>query len=404
MAEIQFSTIHNDVRDLRAIRQVLDDFEREHSIRVQLIPMARNNAWTELMTIASTGKGPDVSHVGSTWVSSLVAMDAVRPFQTQEASRLEHQGAFLPPAWQSTHLMGESQVWSAPWHTFLFAVFYRRDLLERAGIEESAAFGRTDALLQTIGRLQEKGLESPWLIPYSPPPYDGLLHMAASWVWAAGGDFVSRDGRRVLLDQPPAVQGLVNWLASECAVPEGLRKLTDDRCIELLREGSCAVILSHVRAASLLCQKIAGTPEESRLGFATLTHTPWCGGDNLIIWQHTRGDPERQGIALDLVEFLLSPRTQIRLAQQAHLVPSRQDAMQDVYPPGHPLNPLMEQVAARGRAYNPIRLWHRIEFHLAQTLGALLNEARQGGAQPTATLVRQHVVPMVERLNLILGN
>lgn len=404
MAELQFSTIHNDPLDLRAIRQLLDAFEQERRVHVRLIPMDRNSAWTDLMSIASTGKGPDVSHVGSTWISSLVAMDAVRPFQAREVGRLGPQQVFLPPAWQSAHLTDEVQIWSAPWNTFLFTVFYRRDLLEQAGIDENTAFGRADALLQTIARLKEKGSAIPWLIPYSPPPYDGLLHMAASWVWAAGGEFVSRDGRRVILDQPPAIEGLVNWLMSECDVPRGFHNLTDDRCIELLREGQCTAILSNVRIASLLCQRVAGTSERERLGFAVLTQTPWCGGDNLIIWQHTRGDPERQAIALDLVEFLASPRAQIRLAQQAHLIPSRRDAMQEVYPPGHPLNPLMEQVIARGRAYTPIRLWHRIEFHLAQIMGALLNEVSQGDTRPTEALVRRHVVPMVERLNLILGN
>ena len=41
--------------------------------------MEWGDAWPQLIGIATQGQGVDVSHVGSTWVSSLMTMNALRP-------------------------------------------------------------------------------------------------------------------------------------------------------------------------------------------------------------------------------------------------------------------------------------------------------------------------------------
>jgi multiple sugar transport system substrate-binding protein len=404
MIEIDFSTIHNDERDLQAIRRLLGEFEKDRGVRVHLIKMLRGAAWVDLMNIASSGKGPDLSHIGSTWVSSLVAMNAVRPFLPDEVTRLGVQRSFIPSAWQDAHIIDDSNFWAAPWNSFLFVIFYRKDLLAGAQIDEARGFGDFDSLNRTIAALRESSLEIPWLIPYGAPPYDGLLHMSASWVWGAGGDFVNRDGTRVVLDQPDAVRGLTGWLNSQRAVPESYRTLSDEECIELLVQGRATAILSHIRTASALIQKLQASEALSRIGFSTMTDVPWCGGDNIIIWQHTRGFPDRQRAALELVEFLMRPSAQVNLAQQTHIMPTRRDALQQAYPSGHPLNGVVTQVSGTGRAYLSMRLWRRLEYQLAQTLGALLLDAQQNTSQDTEALVRKHIGPAVERLNLVLGN
>ncbi len=405
MIEIEFSTIHNDENDLASIRALLDEFQATHTnIRVRLTKMLRGTAWPELMNISSAGRGPDVSHVGSTWISSLVGMNALRPFRPNEVALVGNEHTFIPSAWQDTRLVGDNTIWAMPWNSFLYVIFYRKDLLARAGIDSSSAFGDLHNLSHTIERLRETGLESPWLIPYGPPPYEGLLHQAASWVWSAGGDFVNETGTQIILNKPEGVHGLTHWLESQRAVPEVYRNLNDTECIEMLTQGKAGAIVSHIRAASILINGISGTEALEQIGFTTMTNVPWCAGDNIVIWLHTQGYPERQRAALELVQFLISPHAQVRLAQEAHMMPTRRDALLEAYPEGHPLHAVASQAAASGKAYLSMRLWRRIENQIAQTIGPMLQDAYENPSETSEAIVQKHIFPVVERLNLVLGN
>lgn len=405
MTELEFSTIHNDEQDLAAIRQVLDAFEKESHTRVKLTRMPRENAWAELMTIASTGKGPDVSHVGSTWVSSLVGMNAARAFREKEVSEWGGGDVFIPSAWQDAHVIGDDTVWSAPWNSFLFVIFYRRDFLAKAGLEEASAFAGVEAVNKSIRALQAaSGAEIPWLVPFGAPPFDGLLHQAASWVWGAGGDFVSPDGKKVILASPQGIAGLTGWLDSLRAVPDAFRMLDDNQCVDLLVQGRAAAIVSHIRTATPLVEKLAGDNTLANIGFIAMSETPWCAGDNIVIWQHTAGYPAREKASVALVEYLLRPETQASLGRQAHMMPSRRDALQTLFPAGSPLYAVAQQASQTGKAYSSMKLWRRVEFQLAQAIGGMVQDIHQKGAANSESIVRKHIEPTVERLNLMLGN
>jgi multiple sugar transport system substrate-binding protein len=301
-------------------------------------------------------------------------------------------------------VLGEEGTWSVPWNSFLFVIFYRKDLFKEAGIDERSAFDSFSTLSKTISRLDKSNLEIPWLIPYSPPPFDGLLHMSASWVWGAGGGFVDPEGRRVTLDSPAALRGLTGWLESQRTVPADYRQVSEPDCIELLVRGRSGAIVGNVRSASALIARLGEDRIREQIGFATMTDIPWCGGDSLILWQHTQGYPDRQKAALDLIRFLTGSAAQVRLAREAHLMPSRHDALAEVYPPGHPLHAVAAQAARSGRAYLAIRLWRRTEYQISQAIGALLQDALQNPTRDSKELVRSHIEPVVERLNLVLGS
>lgn len=404
MAELEFSTIHNDEQDLAAIRGVLQAFEKDSHIHVKLTPMPRGNAWNELMTIASTGKGPDISHVGSTWVSSLVGMNAVRAFREKEVTGWGGGEVFIPSAWQDAHVLGDETVWSAPWNSFFFVIFYRRDLLANAGIEEASAFGSVEALSRTIAALQKAPVEISWITPYGAPPFDGLLHQAASWVWGAGGDFVDAEGKRIVLASPQGIAGLTGWLDSLRAVPDEWRMLNDNQCVALIEAGRAAAIVSHIRTASPLVARLVNDQKMQQIGFAPISDSPWCAGDNLIIWQHTQGYPAREKAAVELVHFLMQPEQQAALGRAAHIMPSRRDALLALFPETSPLHGVTNQSSQAGKAYSSMKLWRRVEFQLAQAIGGMVQDIHQKGAPASESIVRKHLEPTVERLNLMLGN
>lgn len=74
----------------------LDDFEPRPGVHTQRMDWA--DAWDELMRIALYSQGPDVSEIGSTWLSSLIEMDALRPLTAWNLSFLHSLEGFFPAA------------------------------------------------------------------------------------------------------------------------------------------------------------------------------------------------------------------------------------------------------------------------------------------------------------------
>ncbi len=99
MVEIEFSTIPDAEIDLQVMKALLEEFSEEYGVKVRLDTMTWGTAWTDFVTIASHGKGPDLSHIGGTWVSSLAIMNALRPFSPRDIEEMGGASAFLAPTW-----------------------------------------------------------------------------------------------------------------------------------------------------------------------------------------------------------------------------------------------------------------------------------------------------------------
>ncbi|MFL7794490.1 MAG: hypothetical protein AB8I69_20275, partial [Anaerolineae bacterium] len=144
----------------RSLRNVLDqlDFPGE------IYKMAWEDAWEELAKIGLYRSGPDVSQVGTTWLEGLVASGSVRPFTVGEVNSMGGAAAFFPATWQTVLVpWGQSRkVWAIPWLVDTRVIFYWRDMLEEAGIDETTAFVTPAQVEETMARLQDSGVEIPW--------------------------------------------------------------------------------------------------------------------------------------------------------------------------------------------------------------------------------------------------
>ena len=400
MIEIDFSTIPDSELDLRVLSRLVDEFGRENHVRVNLLPMTWSNAWTELMTIASHGRGPHVSHIGGSWTSSLIMMNALRPFQSSELEKLGGESAFAHPTWLSTCLAGQETCYAIPWTGYIYVICYRRDLLKQAGIDEAKAFGSINALDKTIQTLSRSDLEIPWLNPPIVAPYNDYLHTAASWVWGSGGQFLDDNGSKLVFDSPETVRGISRWLDTYRAVRPAQASIDTVLGLELFSQGKVAAILTDIRTADsfLAAENLPFSLEN--LGVATLTEVPWCGGGNMVIWNHTRGVPEQEKAAVALVQFLNSHTNQLTWAREVMSMPARMDVLEEIYQPGHPLRDAVFLAAQRGLSYMSAPLWRRVEYQLAMALGAILDDARQSPERESSQSVREHLVPLARRLNL----
>lgn len=404
MIELELSTIPDSEYDLHMLTQLCTEFGEKFGAKVHLRTMTWGVAWTDLMAIASQGKGPDISHVGGTWVSSLVSMNALRPFKPQEVQSMGGPEAFMTPTWQSGLVHGSERVWAIPWTAYAYVICYRKDLLASVGIDETRAFGAPDALMNTLKRLQTSELEIPWLNPYIPPPNTDYLHMASSWVFANGGRLIADDGKKALFAEAPAIKGLTQWLDSHRVVRQTWQHLGTTECVGLFARGRAAAVETDIRTADSF---LAGEAEEvvrQNLGVATLTDTPWCGGGSFVVWRHVQGYGERERLAVELVRFLTSAENSTRWARKVQSTPARRESLNEIYTDANPLKGAVDQASLYGHTHPTVSLWRRLEHQLSQAMGAMVNQAFENTTVESEAIVRARMQPLAERINLMFDN
>jgi multiple sugar transport system substrate-binding protein len=120
-------------REGEVVQELATDFERENPgihIIVQQLPWSA--AHEKLLTAYVGGSTPDVGQLGNTWIPEFAALRAIEPLDARIAATPS-----VPPAgyfrgiWDTNVVDGV--VYGVPWYVDTRLLFYRRDLLARAG-------------------------------------------------------------------------------------------------------------------------------------------------------------------------------------------------------------------------------------------------------------------------------
>ena len=117
-------------REGEAVQVLLAEFERRHPgirVRVQQIPWSA--AHEKLLTAFAGDALPDVIQLGNTWVPEFAALDALRPLD----DRIEGVADLFPGMLEGSRV--EGRLLALPWYVDTRLLFYRQDILARAGYD-----------------------------------------------------------------------------------------------------------------------------------------------------------------------------------------------------------------------------------------------------------------------------
>jgi len=399
--ELNFLTIADTLEDLQPLRRLLASFEREKEIQLSLRRVGWERAWQVLLLDALEGKGPHVSQIGSTWTPTMAMLDALRVFSADEVSAIGGSPCFLPSAWESVKLEDHPEVWAIPWSIYTFVLYYRRDMLEKAGIDADTAFATTTAMRDSFAKLSGNGI-APWAFP-SLYPYADLVHIAASWVRANGGDFMNASGRVPLFASPPASSGLMDFFELFPFIPLALRGLNVETCTNAFARGNVAVLIGGVEVGNELMESPYASQEmRENVAVTALPGVPWIGGDHLVVWKNVLADAEHERAALDLVQYLSRRETQSQLFNLEEILPARMDAYDELTFRLETTKPTLEKILKTGRPHPALRLWRRIEAFLDEML---LDIGKQVLRQPTVSpsnIALQMLEDYEQRLSAVL--
>jgi multiple sugar transport system substrate-binding protein len=366
----------------------------------QVEEMTWDGGWERLSKIAAYQFGPDVSQIGTTWLDSLVATGAVRPFAAEEVEALGGASLFLPASWQMVRLPSEhSEVWAIPWLADARVIFYWRDMLEEAGVDAETAFQTPERVEETMERLQASGIDAPWGIWGDRK--NVMLQNVASWIWSAGGDIIGADGKQIFFDQPEAMQGFLAYFHLHRYMPPDLDHIPEgSQILNLFTTRRLAVVMGACSWLGGIQSACGEKPDmAAKIGLALPPGPAFVGGSNLIVWQHTRHVQE----AVDLVRFLISKQTQLDFCRAGSFLPARLDVLSEPPYATDVHYQVIVEALKTGRAFPMIPKWGDVEEKLGRGLVWLWDTLLANPGMDSAALVRPYIEATARRLAITLG-
>lgn len=375
---------------LEPIQRALQQFTEETNIKVDVLT---NQDRSQLSDFAIHRVGPDVSEIGSTWLSNLVTMVALRPFSDKEIAALGGSAAFLPACWRAS--IRENAVYAVPWRGDTRLIYYRRDLLAQSGIDEPTAFATVAQMQQTLGRLKASaGDIIPWVM--SSDKHSMLIHQLAPFIWQTGGHFITPDGRRTLFCEPAALDGIQTYFETFAPVIRpATQNLTDQAAHTLYREGKAAAILTGHWLANDLRRQHALPVVSENTAIAFHPGAQYSGNMSLVIWQHSRKAQE----ALKLVQFLTRPDIQAGKVQQAFHLPVRQEVLSAPPYTTEPDYQVIKRSLETGQHLSAAYMWGLVEDQLTQAIYALWQTLHANPQTDLRPAIEAKLKPLAVRLD-----
>ncbi|AFK85372.1 MULTISPECIES: sugar ABC transporter substrate-binding protein [Thermoanaerobacterium] len=366
--------------------QTVDDFlnvvkpftDANPNIKIKVTVLDWGSAWTKITTAATSGVGPDVLQLGTTWVPAIASMGALEDL-TDKVSDLGGASAFLPAAWNSTGIKNSGKTSAVPWFVDTRGIFYRTDVFEKAGIDPKQAFATWDSFLDAAKKINNMDINGQKIAAIGLPGKNdwNVVHNFASWIWGAGGDYLSPDDQHAVFNSQAALKGIdfYTGLALQGLVPKAVLEKNSTDVENLFAKGQFAMIFSGpwlVKNFSTPADKggLSDTIAAKNYAVANLPEGPagrfsFFGGSDLAIFKASTHKTE----AYNLIKYLVTKEAQVNYAKVSGMLPALKEALDDPYITSDPHMAVFKEIAQYGRSYPAVPAWGQIENILLTHLG-----------------------------------
>ncbi|MER7005382.1 extracellular solute-binding protein [Dactylosporangium sp. NPDC000555] len=360
------------IQDQAVIKETQEFHAAHPNITVNPVRVSWDDALTRISTASTSGEGPDVTQLGTTWVGGFSALGALRPYTAAEIAAVGGQDAFAAASWSSSHRAGSAEITALPWLVDARALLYRTDVLAQAGIDPSTAFATWESFEATLKKIKDSGGPVQPLAIGTQNTF-GTIHNIAPFIWSAGGDLLDESGTRSRLAEPAAVdavsyyQRLVALYDDPKAMP-----LSSVDIPAAFAAGTGAVTIDSSQAVA----DFLDDPDRAGLkaGWATAPMPAgkngrfgFLGGSNLAILKHAK-HPQA---AFEWVRFLTGKQSQQRYAVNSGFWPPRTEAVAGTRLATDPAYDAFREMIDHGRTYPSVPAWITVETVIAKDFAEL---------------------------------
>ena len=283
--------------ELQAFSAAFEKANPDAEVNVTAIPWEA--AHNKIAGAIASGKTPDVSLIGTTWMGEFAQAGGLMP--TPEG--LVDESDFFDGAWGSTEVGGTS--YGVPWYVETRVLYYRKDLAEKAGWDQAPQ--SWDELHQFAEDLEEKGGAEYGL--NLQPGQTGSWQSVLPFAWSAGAEVTDESGENYTLDSPEMVEALDYYTSY---FDEGLSetRLLDPGELESgFADGKYGAFISGPWHTGLV-EDAGVTQDEYAVaplpGKDSAPGTSFVGGGDLAVFQ----DSDNSDAAWKFVQWMTEPETQ----------------------------------------------------------------------------------------------
>jgi multiple sugar transport system substrate-binding protein len=377
------------------MQAALEPFTAETGIEVDVEVVDWGVQLDRIRNAAVSGEGPDVTQAGTTQVPFFAALGGFEDL----SDRIDAVGgasAYPEGVWQTTQVVGQDGTWAIPWFTEARSIYYRKDVLEKAGVDEATAFSDWDSFRGTLEAIDQ---EVPGIAPFGTPgkkAFD-LVHHVMPFVWDAGGAELSEDSSRSTINSPEAVEGMsffADLVDQGLADPSQLER--DGTQVEnQFKAGKIAVWMGGPWVLGSIEREDDTNwvpAARKNVGLAPMPAGPagdaytFVGGSNLMMFKSSQHKNE----AWELMKFLSQDQVQTDYASLLGMFPSRVEPQQ-AYGESNGANfEAVFEAIQQGRTYTPIPQWAQVENAYKVRFGTILDTAAgKGGSYGPDTVQKQ---------------
>jgi multiple sugar transport system substrate-binding protein len=379
----------------------LKPFTQQTGINVDVEVVGWDVQLDRIRNAAVSGEGPDVTQAGTTQVPFFAALGGFEDLSGR-VDEIGGEEAYADGVWKTTQVVGRDGVWAVPWFTEARVIYYRKDVLTKAGVDEATAFADWDAFRNTLQAIKDKVPEigGQEIAPFGSPgkkAFD-LVHHVMPFVWDAGGAELSEDATKSTINSQQAVDG-VTFMAD--LVKDGLYNPS-----ELERDGT--QVENQFKGGKLAVWMggpwVLGSVERSddenwvpaarkNVGLAPMPKGPggeaytFVGGSNLMMYKSSKNKNE----AWELIKFLSQDQVQTDYAAIQGMFPARVEPQQAYGESNGENFKAVFQAIQQGRTYAPVPQWAQIENAYKGRFGNILDSAAGKGDGYTPEAVQKEL-------------
>lgn len=331
------------------VGQLLPEFERLNpgiTVEVQALPWTA--AHSKLLTSYAGSSLPDLSQVGNTWVSEMTAIGAISPLPGFADDLLTDQ---FPAVLETNQI--NSRPMATPWYVDTRLIFYRTDLLERAGYD--AVPQTWDGWKQAMHAVKRVAGAGNYAVLLPVNEFEQLLTFGLQ-----GTEPLLRDrDTRGNFSSPSFVAALAFY---KSLFDEGLAPLASSTQISNVwtefERGYFSFYFSGPWSIGDLKTRLAPTTRWMTSGVPGPTGPGASapGGSSLVVY---RSSPHQEA-AWKLVRYLSDPGVQARFNGITGNLPARESAWATPTVAGDPYIAAFKGQLSRARAVPKVPEWERI--------------------------------------------
>jgi multiple sugar transport system substrate-binding protein len=388
---VRLWVMNNGPQPVKDTEAIVRGFEQQTGVNVKVELVGWDVQFDRIRNAAVSGGGPDVTQAGTTQVPFFAALGGFADLNSR-IKDVGGKGAYAPGIWQTTQLAGQNGTYAVPWFTEARAIYYRKDVLDKAGIDPATAFKDWNALETTLQTIKEKvpTIGGKPIEPFGSPgkkAFD-LVHHVMPFVWDAGGAELSADDKKSTIDSPQSQQGVdfVASLLQKGLYDKSMLERDGTQVENQFKGGRLAVWIGGPWVLGSVERKDDSNwvaAARRNVGVAPMPAGPsgkgftFVGGSNLMMLKSSKQPNE----AWALMKYLSGDSVQTQYANLMGMFPARL-APQKQLGATDPDHKAFFAAIQQGRTYAPIPQWAQIENAYKNRLGAILDSAAGQGRLP----------------------